>query len=97
MTDLPPAVTLGANYPNPFNPATTVPFSLEKGGHVEMAIYDAAGRRIRTIAAGHYSAGHHDVIWNGATDGGRTAASGVYFVRMRSDAMTAVRKIVLLR
>ena len=96
-TELPPAVALEANYPNPFNPATTIPFSLKKGGHVEMTIYDAAGRRIRTIAARHYQAGRHEVMWNGATDGGRTAASGVYFVRMRSNGMSAVRKIVLLR
>lgn len=96
-TELPPAVTLGANYPNPFNPATTIPFSLEKGSHVEMTVYDAAGRRISIIASGHYSAGHHEAAWNGATDGGRTAASGVYFVRMRLEGMTAVRKIVLLR
>jgi hypothetical protein len=95
--ELPPAVTLGANYPNPFNPATTIPFSLEKGGQVEMVIYDAAGRRISSIVSGHYSAGHHEAVWNGATDAGHTAASGVYFVRMRSEDMTAVRKIVLLR
>ena len=62
-----------------------------------MTIYDAAGRRIRTLAAEHYSAGHHEVVWNGATDTGHTAASGVYFVRMKLDEMTAVRKIVLLK
>ncbi len=83
--ELPPAVSLGANYPNPFNPATTVPFSLEKNGTVELTIYDAAGRRIRTLAAGHYQAGSHEAIWNGATDAGRAASSGVYFVRMKLD------------
>ncbi len=96
-SELPPALTLGANYPNPFNPATTIPFTIEKGGSVEMTIYDAAGRRVRALAAGHYSAGHHEIVWNGVTDAGRTAASGVYFVRMKSAGITAVRKIVLLK
>jgi len=96
-TELPPVISLDANYPNPFNPATTIPFSLEKGGSVEVSIYDASGRRIRALARGHYSAGHHEAVWNGATDAGRAAASGVYFVRMRSAGITAVRKIVLLK
>jgi hypothetical protein len=95
--ELPPAGALGANYPNPFNPVTTIPFSLEKDGPVEMAVYDAAGRRIRTLTAKHYSAGHHEIVWNGATDTGRTAASGIYFVRMKLEEMTTVRKVVLLK
>jgi WD40 repeat protein len=95
--ELTPAISLGANYPNPFNPATTIPFSLEKDGSVEITIYDTAGRKIRVLTAGHYHTGHHEVVWNGATYAGRAAASGVYFVRMTSDGITAVRKIVLLK
>ena len=96
-TELPPALTLGANYPNPFNPATTIPFTIKKSGSVEMTIYDAAGKRIRTLTAGHYSAGRHEVVWNGSTDAGRSAASGVYFVRIKLEEMSAVRKLVLLK
>jgi hypothetical protein len=96
-TELPPASFLGAAYPNPFNPATTIPFSIENAGRVELSIYDAAGRHIRTLAQGHCQAGQHETVWNGRTDTGRTAASGVYFIRMRSAGSTAVRKAVLLR
>ena len=62
-----------------------------------MTIYDAAGKRIKTLAERHYPAGHHEIVWNGASGEGRMAASGVYFVRMKLDEMTAVRKIVLLK
>jgi hypothetical protein len=95
--ELPAALSLGANYPNPFNPVTTIPFSLEKGGHVEMNVYDAAGRKIHTVAKGHFTAGAHEVIWNGIGSDGRASASGVYFIRMKSAGEIAVRKIVLLR
>ena len=95
--ELPAALSLGANYPNPFNPVTTIPFSLEKGGHIELTVYDAAGRKIGTLAKGHFTAGAHEVIWNGTGSDGRASASGVYFIRMRSADERAVRKIVLLR
>jgi len=95
--ELPSAFCLAANYPNPFNPATTIPFTLEKGGYVELAIYDAAGMLIRTLVRGNHSCGAYKAVWNGTTDTGRATASGVYFIRMRSAGKTAVRKIVLLK
>jgi hypothetical protein len=95
--ELPAALSLGANYPNPFNPATVIPFSLERSGQVELTIYDAAGRRIRTLVRGHIEAGYHEIAWNGLSDSGSAAASGVYFVRLVSAGMSATRKIVMLR
>ncbi len=95
--ELPPALSLGANYPNPFNPVTTIPFSLEKSGHVELTVYDAAGRKICTVAKCRFTAGAHEVIWNGTGSDGRASASGVYFIRMRSAGEIAVRKLVLMR
>jgi WD40 repeat protein len=95
--ELPAAFSLGANYPNPFNPSTTIPFSLGKAGPVEMTILDAAGRRIRTLLNGRFPVGHHEAVWNGMSDEGRATASGVYFVRMMSAGSEAARKIVLLR
>jgi hypothetical protein len=97
QAELPPAISLGANYPNPFNPVTTIPFSLDRGGFVELSVYDAAGRMVRTLERGHFPAGHHEALWDGISDLGTSAATGVYFVRMRSADMTAVRKAVLLR
>jgi hypothetical protein len=95
--ELPAAGALGWNYPNPFNPSTTIPFSIGRDGEVELAVYDAAGRKIRTLASGYRPAGSHEAVWDGRTEGGLSAASGVYFVRMRSPGITAVRKIVLIR
>jgi hypothetical protein len=95
--ELPAAVALGANYPNPFNPSTTIPFSLDKPGFAELAVYDVSGRRIRTLVSGEFPAGSHQTVWNGLSDCGRASASGVYFLRMRSGGENLVRKLVLLR
>ena len=95
--DLTPALALGANYPNPFNPSTTIPFSLDADGHVELSVYDAAGRLIRILESGHFTAGMHETRWDGVSGRGRSAASGVYFLRMVSGGRASTRKIVLLR
>jgi hypothetical protein len=95
--DLPSVITLGASYPNPFNPVTTIPYSLERDGYVEIAVYDTAGRLVRTLVKGFHLSGAYDTVWNGMSDSGRATVSGVYFVRMKSVGTAAARKVVLLR
>jgi len=68
--------------PNPFNPTTTIAYSLAGRSRVTIRIYDVAGRIVRTLVDGEAEPGEHTVIWDGATDAGQRAASGVYFVRM---------------
>ena len=83
--------------PNPFNPLTTVRYSTASRGHAVIRIYDVAGRLVRTLVDGEVDAGEHAAIWDGRSDSGDRAASGVYFVRMETHGFRAVRKAVLLK
>ena len=90
-------VSLGSNYPNPFNPSTTLAFSLARDGRVQLSVMDVRGHRVATLLDEHRSAGEHTVVWNGQDDSGRQAASGMYFVILESDGQRAVRKIAMLK
>ena len=88
--------------PNPFSSATTIAYSLASAGHVTVRIYDAASRVVRTLVDSEMTAGPRDVRWDGRTDTGDRAASGVYFVRMTlpddtSEARAREQKLVLLK
>ena len=85
VTDVPGAILrdeLGAAAPNPFNPSTTIGFSLAAAADVELAVYDLRGLRIATLVNSPRAAGHHQVLWLGRGGDGRTVASGVYFARL---------------
>ncbi len=88
-------------HPNPFNPVTTVSYTLGEPSHMALRIYDVNGRVVRTLVDDERAAGEHAVQWDGTTDGNIPAASGVYFVRLEPGGRKAfhkeVRKLVLLR
>ena len=92
---------LGHARPNPFNPTTTIAYSLAGRSHVTIRVFDAAGRVVRTLVDSPVEAGPHMAVWDGTTDTGHRAASGVYFVRMETagdaGAFRATRKLVLLK
>jgi hypothetical protein len=91
-----PALQL-TNHPNPFNPETTIRFSLSAPGNVALNIYNLQGQRIRTLANGFLPASDHSVVWNGTNDSGNEIASGVYFIRLTAGGSTAIRKISLVK
>ena len=93
----PPPFRLGRSYPNPFNPLTTVRFTLHEAGPVELAVFDVAGRRVATLVERPLDAGAHAETWNGTDDAGRRVASGVYLLRLAAGGRTAARKAVLLK
>jgi len=97
--DLLPAVNaLGQNRPNPFNPETIIPYSLAHPGKISIRIFDIAGRLVRTLVDGPEPAGLHVVRWNGKTDSGDPAASGVYFYRITyPSGGAASKKLMILR
>ena len=90
-------VAIHPNYPNPFNPGTTIPFSLPSDGTASLAIYDVSGRMVRTLVAEPKTAGEHVASWNGRDDGGSLVASGVYLVRIEAGGQAATRKILFLK
>ncbi len=95
--DTPAVASLGANYPNPFNPDTSIPFSLARAGDVTLRVYDVDGALVATLLDAHRAAGSHVVRWNGRTDDGRVAPTGVYFARLDANGASETRKMVLLK
>ncbi len=91
------AVKLQPNYPNPFNPMTTLSFSLTHSAHARLDIIDVAGRRVATLVDGMKKSGGHQVVWHGKDDAGKNVATGIYFVRLVSGGQTAIQKIALLK
>jgi hypothetical protein len=100
-TDTDPPATpvnrLSVATPNPFNPVTTIRYSIKKGGNASIKVYDFTGRHIRTLVKGFVPAGNHEVVWNGRNEKGNPVTSGVYFYRLRTDGFAETRKMVLLK
>jgi hypothetical protein len=90
--ETPVAFALYRNYPNPFNPATTIAFDVPRDGYVRLRVIDILGRAVATLVDEHVTAGRHSIEWKRSD-----AASGVYFYRMESGDFTAVMKMVLLK
>ena len=91
------AVELEAAYPNPFNPSTSLHYSLKVAGFVRLSIYDANGRLVVDVVRDERSAGEHLAVWDGRGANGRVMGSGVYFVRIESRGQVLARKITLLK
>ena len=85
------------NYPNPFNPETTVEFAVPKLAEVEIVVYNILGQPVSTIAKQQYSPGLHQVRWNGRTETGQSASSGIYLIRMRSANFVKTIQTVLMK
>ena len=88
---------LRQNVPNPFSPVTTIAFDLPVAGNATLRVLDVAGRTVRTLADGTYSAGRHDVTWNGTDDAAGSVAAGVYFYRLETSAGTETRRMVKMK
>jgi hypothetical protein len=91
------AIELFQNFPNPFNPRTTIGYTTLRAGHVRLGIYDVHGRLLRHLVQGHQPAGTHACTWDGVTQDGLQAASGVYFVRLEALGEVKTKKILLLK
>ena len=83
--------------PNPFNPQTRIDFVLDRRGHVEIAVFDLAGRRIATLHQGELGIGEHHVTWNGRTDTGAPAPSGQYRYVLKTATGQVARSMMLLK
>jgi len=90
-------VELHQNYPNPFNPVTTIGYTLASEIDVRVDVFDPAGRHVRSLLDKRMPAGSHTIDWDGTTDAGMEAATGVYFYRIRAGLFTSTRKMVLVK
>ena len=93
----PTTFALGANYPNPFNPTTTIPLAVPNGAKdVDLTIYNVLGQPMRRVWTGPLSAGEHELTWDGRDAQGQPVAAGVYIYRLQVDEQTHARKMVKL-
>ena len=101
LTDVPDAaagLAVGAAYPNPFNPRTSIPVTLDRAAAVSVEIFDLAGRRVRTLHRGHLAAGDHVFAWHGVDDHGSAVPSGVYLARAGDGhGRTVARRLTLAK
>ncbi len=106
-----PVVTLGAleiqttpkefalnqNFPNPFNPETTIKYALAEGSRIELRIYNMVGQVIRTLVNERQNAGRYSIRWDGKDDHGLSVSSGIYFYRLNAEKFNSVKKLMLLK
>ncbi|MDO9576360.1 MAG: FlgD immunoglobulin-like domain containing protein, partial [Candidatus Cloacimonadales bacterium] len=87
---------LSGNYPNPFNPTTTIAFSLKEDSQVILEVYNVKGESIKQLVSDQLSAGQHSVVWNGTDNSGKPVSSGIYFYKLRSKNFSSTRKMILM-
>ncbi|MBN1504113.1 MAG: T9SS type A sorting domain-containing protein [Candidatus Eisenbacteria bacterium] len=97
VTPAPAVFSLEQNFPNPFNPVTTVMFSLPEKGEAMLAVYDVSGRLVKTLYHGVLDQGKHKATWDGRNNAGRVVSSGVYFCKLVAKDKTAETKMVVLK
>jgi flagellar hook assembly protein FlgD len=96
---------LEGNYPNPFNPETTISFSVAQNYRygsdgspfVTLEIFNIRGEKVKTLINEKLPAGNHQIIWNGKDDNNKSVSSGIYFYKMNTDEYSAIKRLILLR
>jgi len=96
--DMSPILTrLQGNYPNPFNPTTTIAFDLAAETQVSLEVYNAKGQKVKTVLQENLAAGAHSIVWDGKDSNNRAVASGVYFYQLQAADYTKTKKMMLLK
>ena len=95
---LPTAFSLADNFPNPFNPTTTIKYALPQAADVELTVYNVVGQPVRTLVAEHQNAGRYVLEWDATNDSGYSLSSGMYFYRLQAGGeFHEVKKMLLLK
>jgi hypothetical protein len=100
---VPTRFQLSQNFPNPFNPTTTISFAIERAAATTLEVYNVLGQRVATLISQQLAPGYYTARWNGTSDNGMPVSSGVYFLHMSANtfdgavAYNQVRKIVLMK
>jgi hypothetical protein len=92
-----PSVSPVSLYPNPFNPSTNISFSLNKQENVQVSVYNIKGQRVKTIVDQNMLPGNKEIVWNGNDNEGKPVSSGVYFIKVKSESVNAIKKAILLK
>ncbi len=89
--------TLFANYPNPFNPTTTIGFNMAQPGAARLDVYNQRGQHVTTLTNGRFPAGRQTFVWNGLDSEGKEVASGIYLYKLQAGTYTKTRKMILIK
>jgi hypothetical protein len=86
------------NFPNPFNPTTTISLTIQEESNIELSLYNIKGQKIRSLLNNQITAGEHSIVWNGEDDSGKKVGSGVYLYKLHvNDKIELVKKCLLLK
>jgi len=89
--------SLMGNYPNPFNPTTSINYNLTENGNVSLKIYNVKGELVRTLLSQEQAAGNHSVVWDGNDNNGIQASSGIYFYNMKTAVYSSTKRMIMLK
>ena len=91
-SSIPKEIRLQPNYPNPFNPSTTISYEISRAGDVHLGIYNLNGQLIETLVNGHMVPGHHSMMWNG-----NELSSGLYFYKLNFEGEVLTKKMLYIK
>ena len=91
------ATALHNNYPNPFNPETTISYSVKETGPVTIDVYNVKGQLVKTLVKGIQEPGNHTIVWNGTDNNGRAVSSGVYYYKMNAGKYSSTKKMIMMK
>jgi len=94
---IPTEFKLTANYPNPFNPTTTIAFELPQSSPIKIEVFNLLGQKVATLVDGYREAGRFEVVWNGTDEAGKQVSSGIYFCRMIAGEYTGTLKMMMMK
>ena len=94
---VPDKLTLQSNYPNPFNPSTTICFGLPEGQHVKLSIYSILGEKVATVVDDFREKGFHQITWNAFSQTGNTLSTGIYIYELRVGNQRLLKKMLFAK
>jgi hypothetical protein len=97
ISGIPKTYQLSQNYPNPFNPQTLIKYDLPEPGHVNIAVYNILGQKVKTLVDEQQEMGYKFVYWDGKDEEGKEVASGIYFYKIKTKGFEKTKKMVLLK
>ena len=89
--------SLSDNYPNPFNPSTTIKYSIAEPSFVSLAVFDASGRLVRTLVSDNQGGGNRSVVWDGTNDNGVSVSAGMYLYKIEAGSFVETKKMLLVK
>jgi len=94
---IPVKTELAGNFPNPFNPETTIVYNLKENSNIQLEIFNTNGQKVKTLIDDFRDAGYHQIMWNGTDNQNKQVSSGLYFYRLKSNSFSQIRKMLLLK